>query len=187
MRLGDTVRSIVALPGIPAGTAGTVTEISSPFIAVQFGDGRVGYYAGRQLRAQLAAADPQLPSEIGLGFTPEMLPAGSHLCCLPASGAEMLSTAFEYLAAGLRAGESCFCLASPRWATTVRQLFATGEHRHWLDSGDLSFLDVRDIYLAPDQFTADGQLFRTERALAGSSRRVRVFGRPGACFPRSAA
>ncbi len=94
----------------------------------------------------------------------------------------MLSTAFEYLAAGLRAGESCFCFASPRWAATVRQLFATGEHRHWLDSGDLSFLDVRDIYLAPDQFTADGQLFRTERALAGSSRRVRVFGRPGACF-----
>jgi len=182
MRLGDTVRSVVALPGIPAGTAGTVTEIGSPFIAVQFGDGRVGYYARRQLRSQLATADPDLPSEISLGFTPEVLPAGSHLCCLPATGAEMLSTCFGYLAAGLRAGERCFCFASPRWAATVRRLFATDGHRHWLDSGDLSFVDVRDIYLPPAEFTADKQLARAERALASATGRTRVFGRPGACY-----
>jgi hypothetical protein len=149
---------------------------------VQSSDGRTGYYACRQLYRLPETAGPGLPSDISLGFTPEALPAGSHLCCLPATGAEMLSTCFDYLAAGLRAGERCFCFASPRWAATVRQLFATEEYRHWLDSGDLSFVDVRDVYLPPDEFTADEQLDRTERALTSASGRSRLFSRPGARF-----
>ena len=49
-KVADAVETVVALPGIPAGSQGRVKEIGHPFVAVEFEDGRVGYYSPRQLR-----------------------------------------------------------------------------------------------------------------------------------------
>lgn len=48
--VADNVETVVALPGIPAGSVGRVKEIGRPFLAVEFENGRVGYYSPRQLR-----------------------------------------------------------------------------------------------------------------------------------------
>lgn len=48
--VAERVETVVALPGIPAGSVGRVKEIGRPFLAVEFEDGRVGYYSPRQLR-----------------------------------------------------------------------------------------------------------------------------------------
>jgi len=49
-KAGEAVETVVALPGIPAGSVGRVKELGRPFLAVEFDDGRVGYYSPRQLR-----------------------------------------------------------------------------------------------------------------------------------------
>lgn len=182
MRLGDTVRSAVALPGIPVGTTGTIAEIANPFVAVRFADGRIGYYGRCQLRPASPSRVNLPPSEIGLGFTTESVPSGSHLCCLPTTGAEMLATASDYFEAGLQAGERCIALGSPRWLASLRAQLVSRGYAEYIAREDLAFVDARTVYLPPDEFTADEQLLRLGRALDGSDRRLRVFGRPGACY-----
>ncbi len=49
-KIGDTVQTAVELPGIPTGSVGTVKAIDRLFTAVEFADGRIGYYSPRQLR-----------------------------------------------------------------------------------------------------------------------------------------
>jgi hypothetical protein len=51
LRIGDTVETTFELPGLPAGSVGTVRAMDPLFVAVEFLEGRIGYYAPRQLRA----------------------------------------------------------------------------------------------------------------------------------------
>ena len=61
--VGEAVRTVVALPGIPVGSVGRVREIGYPFLAIEFEDGRVGYYSPRQLR-RLPAHELAPPREV---------------------------------------------------------------------------------------------------------------------------
>ncbi len=56
LKIGDRVEAAVELPGIPAGSTGTVKAIDRLFTAVEFVDGRIGYYSPAQLR--LTSAKP---------------------------------------------------------------------------------------------------------------------------------
>ena len=57
LKVGDTVETLVMLPGIPVGCVGRIKEIGQLFLAVELEDGRVGYYSSRQLRRREAAND----------------------------------------------------------------------------------------------------------------------------------
>ena len=59
LRTEDRVETLVGLPGLPAGSIGRIKEIGRPFLAVEFGDGRVGYYSLRQLRKPRADGPPK--------------------------------------------------------------------------------------------------------------------------------
>jgi len=58
-KAGDAVETVVALPGIPAGSVGRVKELGRPFLAVEFDDGRVGYYSPRQLHRAPVGKPPK--------------------------------------------------------------------------------------------------------------------------------
>jgi len=183
MHLGDKVRSAVALPSVPVGTTGTVEEIGRLFVAVRFADGRMGYYARRQL-LRLGLSD-HLSSEAGrltaLGFTSETIPVGSHICLVPSTEDEARAIAAEYLLAGLRAGEQVLCWAGRCWTRALQSvLIAKGLDQGWRG---MTFLESKDVYLPGSEFTADKQLARLEKALGDlAGGRLRLFARvEGAC------
>jgi len=182
MRSGDRVRSTVVLPSIPAGAVGTVEEIGSIFVAVRFDDGRVGYYARRQLAS--SGSDQQvspLPNQtIALGFAAETLAAGSHLCLLPSVEREAHRIAGDFLSAGLKHGETCVCCASRSWTRALRAVLAANAHDGTSDPAEVLFLSPREVYLPATEFTADKQLARVQNTLSGfPGGRVRIVGRWG--------
>ena len=61
MTSGDRVRVLVSLPGRPVGLTGQVTDVGRLWVTVQFADGRLGYYAGRQLES-CSGESPDPPS-----------------------------------------------------------------------------------------------------------------------------
>lgn len=61
VRIGDVVETAVDLPGIPCGSRGTVKEVEPLLVAVEFDEGRIGYYSPRQLRPMPPPADSQEP------------------------------------------------------------------------------------------------------------------------------
>jgi hypothetical protein len=115
MKVGDEVRTAIALPGIPAGTRGVVKEIGRPFVVVAFADGRHGYYARRQLTsAPPMGASPALcaPESVPLGLDGARVARASHTCLLPSSRAAAVSVTARYVAAGLGNGETLMCFAA---------------------------------------------------------------------------
>ena len=183
MRVGDRARTVVALPGIPVGAIGTVKEVGRLFLAVSFPDGRTGYYAHWQLAPAASGAHPAdaWAKMVDLGFSADQVPEGSHLCLLPETGQEALAVAARFLTAGLQAGEHCQCIAAPSWSAQLRRAIAG------LDLGldqalvqaSLVFISPSECYLPPGEFTADGQLRRTEQAIRPhSGGKARTFSRP---------
>jgi len=187
MQVGDTVRSAVDLPQIPAGAVGTVREIGRLFVVVGFADGRIAYYAPRQLCVCTGAPDDQAAAycdceAIALGFAEASVPPGSHICLLPSSPEEDLALSARFFAEGLRAGDLCSCIASPSWAQSLRRVIAelTGIPRRAVESENMVFLDTKEVYLQGDEFTVDRQMAQLERVVGLTGRRpARALGRIG--------
>lgn len=180
MTLGDEVRTAVALPGIPTGTTGRVKEIGPLFVVVAFRDGRIGYYAQRQLEPvpQSVGDAPYAP----LGFGGERVRYGSHLCLLPTTRGELTESVARYMAAGLAAGENCACILPRGWIVQVREaLEEMGADAEAEEAeGHLTMRHIDSLYLAPGDFTAEKQLARTKAAVdslgQGNGAGARLFG-----------
>lgn len=186
IRVGNLVRTAKDLPGLPAGVIGRVREVGRLFIAVQFPDGHIAYYAPRQLQvlAQLNGDPPTGRVPLAhLGFTRRRVPHGSHLCLLPASDAEVNASVALYLAAGLKAGDLCFALAPTDWYEPLSEALErlNLDMSQALASGDLLLSDSREYYLAGRDFKADKQVDKLANLLDGlnadAGRKLRGFGR----------
>jgi hypothetical protein len=186
MRVGDRVRTGVALPNVPAGSVGRVKEIGRLFVAVAFEDGRLGYYCRPQLLPESGEASrPASAAEANLGFTTETVAYGSHLCLLPSNRRESVEVVARYLAAGLRGGDLCFCAASPPYTRAlVRSMDERGiDHQRAIASGSLTLSTSRQLYLQGTRFNGAAQLVRSLNALGSlpqrSGQSIRCFGYPG--------
>jgi hypothetical protein len=182
MRLGDKVLTTVALPSIPVGAAGVVEEVGTLFIAVRFEDGRIGFYARRQLQRLMPGGGPSAPADstTDLGFTSKRVPAGSHLFLAAGSDDEARAVAAEYLIAGIRAGETCFCCADHCWRKALESALAAKGFSISNGSSAVIFTDPMETYLDAREFTADRQLVRIEEALERfGGTRLRLLGRFG--------
>ena len=183
MELDDEVRTCVSLPGVPAGTIGTVKEIGRLFVVVEFGDGRQGYYAPQQLEPAVTpyAADECAP----LGFGGEHVAYGSHLCMLPSSQDDLIETMARYTAAGLAAGEKCLCVLPEEWMLRMQEVMGEvgADLNDAVASRQLAVRTSAEVYLGPSEFTAEKQLARARKVLAsllpGGQGRARVFGFAG--------
>jgi hypothetical protein len=177
MRIGDEVRTSIVLPGIPAGTVGTVSEIGRLFVVVQFEDGRQGYYSLPQVQ-QVTDGEPADPRKsnggVELGFDDAYLPRGSHICLLPASKEDTVETIAWYLLAGLRAGEDCICVMPLSWTRRVRRalMSAAGAGDGILRTGRLEIASNSDVYGEGASLTADGQLAKTSSLLTSLAERT---------------
>lgn len=188
MRVGDEVRTGVPLPGIPAGTVGRVREVGRLFVAVDFDEGHIGYYAQPQLSpvSNCSRQSGEAPDDADLGFARTRLPYGSHLCLLPASQRESAGIAAQYLAAGIRAGDRCICALPHRYGLAVkRALQDLGlDPDRAVAAGTLGIVSNRDVYLGGDEFTAAKQLERSLDACGalsqGRERNIRCLGYPAA-------
>jgi hypothetical protein len=182
MRLGDRVRTTVALPSIPFGAAGVVEEVGRPFIAVRFDDGRIGFYARRQLQRLRPGCDASASTnrDIHLGFTSMAVSAGSHLFLAAGTECEAQAVASDYLIAGIQAGETCFCCVERCWRKALDSALAAKGSPTGSGSSAVIFTDPTEVYLDAPEFTADGQLARMAEALDRfGGTRLRLFGRLG--------
>lgn len=157
MKVGDEVRTAIALPGIPAGTRGLVKEIGRPFVVVAFADGRHGYYMRRQLTsAATRAASPAAcaPESIPLGLDGVRVPRASHMCLLPSSAAAAVDVTARYVAAGLRNGETLMCFVPHRArASLIRHLSGLGvEADDAIERGQLTIGVPSSIYIPASRF-----------------------------------
>lgn len=182
MELGDEVRTSVSLSGVPAGRIGKVKEIGRLFVVVEFDDGRLGYYAPGQL--DLVVRSDAGGERAPLGLAGERMLYGSHLCLLPSSKKDLIESMARYTAAGLGEKEKCVCIFPADWMLQVREAM----NEVWVDldehvaSGRVTLITPSEMYLDPDDFTAEKQLARGEKLLAsvvsGGTRRGRAFGYP---------
>jgi len=187
MKAGDRVRTEVALPGIPAGKRGVITEVGRLFIVVAFNDGRHGYYARRQLTLANSSDEDSLPagSLVPLGLADACVPRGSHLCLLPSNGNVAMNIVARYAAAGLARRESALCILPDKWQRSFLRSPALrqADGATALRSGRLSILSPEEVYQSPAAFVARDQLERTatavSRAREGGSDGIRLFGCPG--------
>jgi len=185
MKVGDRIRTEIALPGIPAGRRGVITEVGRLFLIVAFEDGRHGYYARRQLTLDaLSAADEECPTDelIPLGVADARLPRGSHLCLLPSNGNVSVNVIARYTAAGLSSRESVLCILPDEWQRrflrTLSLLRVEGEAA--IRRGMLAIVSPSEVYQPPSTFVVRDQLERTatavSRALDSSPEGIRCFG-----------
>ena len=188
MKIGETVRTAIALPGIPAGTTGTVKEIGRLFVVVTFEDGREGYYAPRQLGSVLRGSDSQderfgEPVPFGIGGL--QVPRGSHSCLLASTQRAALNAAASYTAAGLDNGETAVCGVPNGWRNSF--LCCLGQRGVSCDQetgrGRLVIINPSRIYLSAQRFDPRQQVERTVAAVvrlaAGNPNGSRAFAHVG--------
>jgi len=175
---------------MPIGTIGRVKEIGRLFVVVGFRDGRIGYYAQRQLEPvpQSGGDAPYAP----LGFDGEQVRYGSHLCLLPSTSRDLIEAVARYTAAGLAAGENCAGILPQGWIVRIREaLEEMGAEAEAAEAeGRLTMRPIDSLYLAPADFTAEKQLARTKAAVLslgqGNEAGARLFGFGGPdlfCLP----
>lgn len=188
MKVGDTVRTAISLPGIPAGTTGVVKEIGRLFLLVSFEEGREGYYARRQLSSPAPRACPGdggLEETIPLGISDLRVPRGTHCCLLPSSESVALGATARFAVAGVESGETVICGVPRRrqsaFLVRLRQLGAPVNCEACRQS--LVIIAPSRLYLSPSRFTAQGQLERTvstfTAACGGNPRGARAFAHVG--------
>lgn len=163
IKVGDEVRTAIALPGIPAGTYGVVTEVGRPFVVVAFADGRHGYYAPRQLIPALPGEErpPAREQEsTPLGIDDARVPKGSHMCLLPSSHAAAVSVVTRYAAAAFKQSEMVlFFMPDRARAALLRGLSDCGvDTDAAIDQRQLTIARPSDIYLPALQFDPLRQL-----------------------------
>jgi hypothetical protein len=188
MMVGETVCTAIALPGIPAGTTGTIKEIGRLFVLVAFEDGRDGYYPRRQLVSIPQCTDPddrRFREGVPLGIADLRVPRGSHCCLLPSTQSAALNDTASFTAAGLRNGETVVCGVPSKWqiafASCLRQMGTACD----LDAGRdrLVMICPSKIYLPRAQFTGQRQLDATiamlSAALGENPNGIRAFAHAG--------
>lgn len=163
IRVGDEVRTAIALPGIPAGTRGVVKEIGRPFIVVTLADGRHGYYSRQQLRPVESVAEIQVSCGsrlVPLGLDELHIPRDSHTCLLASSNSIAIGVSARYVAAGLGNGETLMCFLPPRArAGLIRSLSELDiEADASIDRGQLTIATPANIYMPASQFDPVKQL-----------------------------
>jgi hypothetical protein len=167
MKVGDEVRTAIALPGIPAGTRGVVKEIGRPFVVVAFADGRHGYYARRQLmptpprgRRPPARASESTP----LGLDDVRVPKDSHMCLLASSDTACVSVVTRYATAGLNSSETlAFFMPEKARTAFLRDLSHRGiDTEAAIDGRQLTIVHPSNIYLPARQFDPAKQLSMVE-------------------------
>jgi len=187
MVIGERVKTVVAMPGLPAGKRGRVAEIGHLFVVLEFEDGRTGYYRHSQLEP---LGEGEADDERGeaapllLGSDEYRVTPGSHICLLPSTPQAQLETISRYLIAGLQAGEECICavpsgLFDPL-LQTMREM--ASELSPAVDVGSARFEYADDVYAPASAFTAERQL----EVLANMSKGLgggrdsgrRVYGQP---------
>ena len=185
MKIGDTVRTAICLPGIPAGTTGTVKETGRLFVLVSFEDARQGYYSRRQLSAVPHCTDPdclQSGETVPLGIADTQVPRGSHVCLLPSTEAAALNAIACFAAAGLENGETVVCGVPSKWQAAFLSCL-----RHFIPASGaaeerdrLVLIRPSTLYLSSPHFTVERQLERTVAAVTAASkdnpRGARAFG-----------
>jgi hypothetical protein len=188
MKVGNTVRTAISLPGIPLGATGTVKETGRLFVLVSFEDGREGYYSRRQLTSVVQCAcrgDGGIEETIPFGISDLRVPRGTHSCLLPSSESATLDGTARFAAAGLQSGETVICGVPRRWQSAflvrLRQLGVPANCEACRQS--LVIMVPSRFYLSASQFTGQGQLERTTSALTaacgGNPRGARAFAHVG--------
>jgi hypothetical protein len=184
IEVGDLVRTAVSLAGIPGGTLALVLETGRRFVAVELLDGRIGYYAPRQLALVPKGLRPAR-EDVPTGFAGVLLLPGSHACLLGAAEEEARAAVVAFAAAGLLNGEQVVAIAPQRWREELcRALADRGlDAAQALSAGALSLSDVWDYYYQGRDFTAEKQINRLGEWLAYLAARaqgpVRVCGHVG--------
>lgn len=175
MKVGNTVRTAISLPGIPLGATGTVKEAGRLFVLVSFEDGREGYYSRRQLTSVVQCAcrgDDRIEETIPFGLSDLRVPRGTHSCLLPSSESATLDGTARFAAAGLQSGETVICGVPRRWQPAfllrLRQLGSPANCEACRQS--LVMIAPSRLYLSASQFTGQRQLERTVAAIAAASR-----------------
>lgn len=188
LRVGEHVRSGIGLPGIPAGAVGVVKEVGRLFVAVQFDDGRMGYYARRQLtrvgQATRGMAEGA-SATTDLGWGDSVVPAGSHLCLLPRSRRDALHSVARYVVAGLKAKEQCLCAVPTEWGERLPAEAArlVGASPNDWGADRLVVANALDVYPEGERFVARDQIALLKRVLSGcTGRPTRIVGYPAQAF-----
>ncbi|MFB3883325.1 MAG: MEDS domain-containing protein [Armatimonadota bacterium] len=174
MRVGDTVRAAVTLPGVLAGTVGVVQEIGRLFVVVSFPDGRQRHYARQQLVSGSStdeSGDGNGQQGIpALGIAGARLPRGSHCCLLSPCQGALVRTAASFAAAGLREGETVLCAIPPTWRSVFLSALGLAGRNNGNDGAQLMLVSPSRLYLPCAEFSAERQLDRTGRMLAGAAK-----------------
>lgn len=170
IEVGDLVRTAVSLAEIPAGALAIVKETGRPFIAVELLNGRIGYYAPRQLELAVAGPPP-VTQDADIGLANAFLPPGSHMCLLAGGDQEATGSLAAYAAAGLSSGDRVVVVVPEPWREGLCGTIADTGHDvgHAVSVGDLVLKDEWDYYYGPD-FTADKQINRLGEWLAEMAR-----------------
>jgi len=163
MVIGERTKTVVAMPGLPAGTRGRVAEVGHLFVVVEFEDGRTGYYRHNQLEPlDEGHADDERGAEVPLllGMTESRVAPGTHICLLPSTPQAQLETVSRYLLAGLQAGEACICavpcgVLDPLVQTMEGMATALTPT---VQVSDTHFRCADDVYVSAASFTAARQL-----------------------------
>jgi len=174
MKVGDSVRTAISLPGIPTGTTGTVKEVGRPFLLVSFDDGREGYYPRQQLCSAACgcANGTGIERTIPLGLFDLRVSPGSHCCLLPSTESVALEATARFAAAGLESGETVICGVPnglrPALLARLRQLGGSVGCEDWRKR--LVVVAPCSFYLPASEFTAARQLEKTIGALRAAAR-----------------
>ncbi len=184
MRIGEKVRTAVALPGIPEGATGIIAETGRLFVLVAFEDGRTGYYTHRQLRLPQRSNDAQAAPSVALGIGGLRVARGAHCCVLPSTQTAALTATAGFAAAGLRGGEAVIGAIPTGWRRTfISRLQRTMAGQLDRCRERLVIVAPRSIYLPMRQFTCARQLRHTADALkslaAPDSMGIRAFAHTG--------
>ena len=187
MVIGERVKTVVAMPGLPAGKRGRVAEIGHRFFLVEFEDGRTGYYRHSQLEPLgEGEADDERGEAVPLllGSDEYRVTPGSHICLLPSTSQAQLETISRYVIAGLQAGEECICavpcgLFDPL-AQTMGEMASGLSPAVDVGSARLTYSD--DVYAPVSAFTAERQLevlaSMCKDLGGGMGAGIRIYGQP---------
>lgn len=173
MRVGQRVRTAISLPGIPAGTLGTIKEVGRVFVVVVFQDRRQGYYARRQLVAEGCCQEGEGVSDeetTPLGVADARVPRGTHVCLLPSSREAAVSAVARYAAAGVHNGELTICTVPPNCSDYLRYCLSQLGVDSARDAHDLRVVAPSEVYLPASEFTASAQLERVDMILRDLAR-----------------
>jgi len=194
LAIGDVVRTGVPLGGIPAGALAVVREVAHPFTAVELLNGRMAYYAPRQLepvgvrRGRLKGCPARV---VEVGLAQACVPAGTHLCLLTVGDREAGESLAAYAATGLKSGELVLMVFPREWQDGVcRSIADQGlDVAHALAGGGLVLKDVWDCYYCGRDLTAERQINRLGEWLAemasNGDRHLRLGGHPGGAWEQA--